>query len=92
MTKNTQKKENILTNGEKILSILSDCEWHCAVCDFGNLSSQHATIIRDLAKVGYKFDIQSNEAIKIYKYGISKFCTTCNRNTTHRKLLLDHNK
>ena len=81
-----------MTNSKKILNVLSDCKWHCAVCDFGNLSSQHAAIIRDLAKAGYKFDIQSNEAIKTYKYGITKFCATCNRDTTHRRLLPDSNQ
>ena len=81
-----------MTNSEKILSILSDYEWHCAICGFGNLSSQHAAIIRDLAKAGYKFDVQSNEAIKTYKYGITKFCAICNKNTTHRKLLPNNNQ
>ncbi|MGX2984049.1 hypothetical protein ACWIWK_01025 [Helicobacter sp. 23-1048] len=77
-----------MKNSEQILDILKDGEWHCAVCDFGNLSSQHVAIIRDLANEGYHFENKSDEARKTYKYGISKFCQTCDENRTHRKLIL----
>ena len=76
-----------MTNKEKVLNVLEDGEWHCAICAFGDFHSQHAATIRDLAEDdGYNFDNQADDAIRTYKYGIRKFCEKCNKNTTHRKL------
>lgn len=63
-----------MTIKEKVLNVLRDKEWHCAVCDLGGISSQHAATIRDLKRDGHKFETGTI------------FCSKCNRPTTHRKL------
>ncbi len=74
-----------MSKKDNFLNILKDNEWHCAICDLGN-SSQHAAIIRDLAKDGCEFDNNSEEATQTYSYGVKKWCNKCQKQTTHRRL------
>ena len=73
-----------MTKAEQMLKILGDNKWHCAVCDL-DFSSQHAAIIRDLAKEGYEFDNTLKNATRKYKYGVKVLCEKCQKETTHRR-------
>lgn len=73
-----------MTNKEKILNVLQDKRWHCAICDLGGISSQHAAIIRELIKKdGCEFETDPGNPRRSC---MTKFCSKCNKSTIHRKL------
>lgn len=78
-----------MTQKEQVLEIMRDYQWHCCIHEFNGISSQIASVFKNLEKDGYIFEEDPN--IRTNQYNIfhswKKYCEICEKETEHRKLL-----